>query len=149
MTAPFYAAGLRWSCRRCSDCCRHDSGYVFLSQHDADQLAEFLALPFTQFIQVYCRWVAWNGEIELLSLKETSNNDCFFWKDGCQVYDARPAQCRTYPFWKGLLTDETAWNEAAASCSGIGKGTLHSQKEIESCLEIEDHETPLARRMYN
>ncbi|MDR3247725.1 MAG: YkgJ family cysteine cluster protein, partial [Treponema sp.] len=37
---PFYANGLRFSCTRCSSCCRYESGYVFLSPEDVDVLAK-------------------------------------------------------------------------------------------------------------
>lgn len=141
----FYEKGLRWSCTRCSYCCRHESGYVFLSEADAKNLARQLEMRVEHFIETYCRFVAWNGAVELLSLKETSNNDCFFWKDGCTVYNARPGQCRTYPFWKEFLADEETWRAATADCPGVGQGPLHDCAFIEKCAALEDDEPPLSR----
>ena len=34
MSEPFYAEGLRFSCERCSACCRGEPGYVFLTKED-------------------------------------------------------------------------------------------------------------------
>ena len=34
----------------------------------------------------------------VLCLKEKPNFDCILWKDGCEAYEGRPVQCRTYPF---------------------------------------------------
>ena len=39
-----------------------------------------------------------------VTLRERANGDCVFWdrKAGCTVYPARPAQCRTWPFWESV-----------------------------------------------
>ncbi|GMO23016.1 MAG: YkgJ family cysteine cluster protein [Termitinemataceae bacterium] len=147
MKGLFYEKGLRWQCIRCSDCCRHESGFVFLSQNDAETLARFLNMPFEYFIPTYCRWVALDNQIEMLSLKETSSNDCFFWKQGCSVYAARPAQCRTYPFWESFLVDEETWKNATASCPGVGTGRLYSREYIDECIAAERAAQPLTRRL--
>jgi Fe-S-cluster containining protein len=131
---PFYAPGLRFSCTRCSACCRYDPGYVFLSQKDAQTLAKTLKMYYINFIEVYCRWIPQGGGWEQLSLKEQSNYDCIFWKDGCSVYEGRPLQCRTFPFWQSILNSPEAWEGAAAECPGIGKGRLYTREHIESCL---------------
>ncbi|HUX21603.1 MAG TPA: YkgJ family cysteine cluster protein, partial [Spirochaetia bacterium] len=39
MYKPFYQDGLRFECTRCDACCRHEPGYVFLSQTDLRRLA--------------------------------------------------------------------------------------------------------------
>jgi Fe-S-cluster containining protein len=41
---------------------------------------------------------------------------------GCTVYDARPVQCVTYPFWTHLLVSEGAWKNAAQYCPGMKNG---------------------------
>jgi hypothetical protein len=46
------------------------------------------------------------------------------------VYDGRPAQCRTFPFWTLNLRSEEAWNRAARDCQGIGQGRRFSRAEI-------------------
>lgn len=48
----------------------------------------------------------------------------------CTVYAARPAQCRTFPFWPANTNDPMAWTLAAMSCEGIGRGELISEEEI-------------------
>ncbi len=48
----------------------------------------------------------------------------------CAVYDARPWQCRTWPFWPENM-NETVWErEVASYCPGVGKGRLYSAEEI-------------------
>ncbi|GHV81912.1 zinc/iron-chelating domain-containing protein [Spirochaetia bacterium] len=131
---PFYADGLRFSCTRCSSCCRYDPGYVFLSKNDLEALAAEQGLTPGEFISVYCRWVPGNGELSRLSLKERSNYDCIFWKDGCTVYEKRPVRCRTFPFWQDVLQSPSSWESVAQTCPGMGKGVLHTQEDIEFCL---------------
>jgi Fe-S-cluster containining protein len=130
----FYAKGLCFSCTRCSSCCRFDPGYVFLSKKDADSLARALDMTYTDFVEVYCRWVdGYEGKARL-SLKEKANYDCIFWKEGCTVYAERPGQCRTFPFWPDILRSGETWNNAALSCPGIGKGERIDPSYIERRL---------------
>jgi Fe-S-cluster containining protein len=76
-----------------------------------------------------------------LSLKEKDNYDCIFWRDGgCTVYDARPLQCSTYPFWEDNLRDAESWNRLEESCPGINKGQLHPREEIDRLLRMRKEE---------
>jgi Fe-S-cluster containining protein len=129
---PFYAQGLRFSCARCSECCRIDPGFVFLRKNDMEMLVSALRMTYTEFIQRYCRWTPNAGGREQLSLREKANYDCIFWSNGCAIYEARPLQCRAYPFWPSMLASRDAWE--AARCAGMGRGTLYSREEIEVAL---------------
>jgi Fe-S-cluster containining protein len=55
-----------------------------------------------------------------------------FWDDrqGCQVYEDRPLQCRTYPFWRANVHSAENWQAEARACPGIGEGPLHSAEEV-------------------
>jgi Fe-S-cluster containining protein len=54
------------------------------------------------------------------SLNEKSNYDCVFLKEKkCTIYEVRPVQCQTFPWWPGNLQSKERWNSAAASCEGI------------------------------
>jgi Fe-S-cluster containining protein len=149
---PFYAEGLRFSCTRCSACCRYGPGVVFLSEKDAGLLAIKLEMGYTDFVETYCRWIpvdmagTVSGEgRERLSLKERSNYDCIFWNNGCSVYEARPLQCRTFPFWKSVLASPDIWE--GLDCPGAGKGTLHGMQYIESCLARREAEAVIERKV--
>jgi Fe-S-cluster containining protein len=143
---PFYAGGLRFSCTRCSSCCRYESGWVFLSKKDVNRLAAELQMNYTDFVKTYCRWVPAGGGTERLSLKEKSNYDCIFWKDGCSAYAARPLQCRTFPFWPGILDSAAAWEFAKSGCPGMGRGALAGREEIEARLAAQEAEPVLMRQ---
>ena len=135
MTEHFYKNGLNFECTQCSKCCRFDPGYVFLSYNDLNRLVKFFNLTETDFIDRYCRKIDM-GENNRLSLLEKSNYDCIFWSDGgCEVYESRPLQCRSYPFWTPFLTDMKSWNHEAESCPGMNKGKLISKEIIEEWLQ--------------
>jgi len=69
------------------------------------------------------------------SLKEFPNGDCVFF-DGelrtCKVYNARPRQCRTWPFWDSNLKTPEDWQRTCQVCPGSGRGRLHHLEAIET-----------------
>ena len=130
----FYGSGLRFHCTRCSRCCRHTPGHVFLSRADLEALVKASGVDRGKFLRRYCRRVPF-GPVKRISLKEKRNLDCVFWeKEGCAVYDARPLQCRSFPFWSSSLSSREEWEEIAAQCPGIGRGPLHPRGEIDRWL---------------
>ena len=50
-----------------------------------------------------------------MCLKRTEEGACIFLDPSgkCGIYDARPIQCHTYPFWPSLLEDQDVWMEEA------------------------------------
>ena len=144
---PFYAQGLRFSCKRCSGCCRYEAGFVFLSEKDVSQLAAALKMGSDKFIEAYCRWIpSVNGMVQL-SLREKSNFDCVFWApdQGCIVYGTRPLQCRAFPFWHSILSSRDSWNSSARGCPGMGRGDLHTRNSIETWLAMRQEEPVVSR----
>ncbi len=126
----WYKDGLRFTCTHCSRCCRHESGYVFLSQRDLDRLASHFNITTQAVSARYCR-VVHTSFGNRLSLREHSNLDCVLWKDGgCSVYESRPLQCRLYPFWPAAVASRQAWLEFAADCPGMLAGELHTEAHI-------------------
>ncbi|MFP4382561.1 MAG: YkgJ family cysteine cluster protein [Spirochaetia bacterium] len=130
----FYRDGLKFSCRRCSRCCRYDEGYVFLSRRDLQKIAKFFNINQEEVVEKYCRKVSLNG-ICRLSLKEKANKDCILWENGgCTVYKQRPLQCRSFPFWAHHLSDPETWNALEAECPGVNSGKVHTENEINRWL---------------
>jgi len=132
----FYTSGLKFSCKRCSSCCRYDSGFVFLSENDLEKLAGGMNMDKDRFLKTYCRWVTDINGTESLSLREKSNKDCVFWDSGCSVYDVRPLQCSSFPFWSSILSSSGSWKIAAETCPGMNSGELHSRESIDRYLNL-------------
>jgi Fe-S-cluster containining protein len=120
---------------------------VFLSEKDVLVLAKAVQMGYNDFIETYCRWVPTAFGAARLSLKETPEYDCIFWKAGCLVYQARPLQCRAFPFWKSILASSNAWKSASASCPGMGKGTLFMRDEIESWLHAQTADPVITKKI--
>ncbi len=134
MSAAFYERGLRFACTRCSRCCRHTPGYVFLSPADLARICTATGLSEQEARQRYCRTVQ-PGGIPRVSLKEKPNLDCIFWADGgCSIYEHRPLQCRSFPFWSSNLSSSAAWRQVGSECPGVGQGPLHAAEEIDGWL---------------
>ncbi|NLK45138.1 MAG: YkgJ family cysteine cluster protein [Treponema sp.] len=145
---PFYINGLNFSCKKCSCCCRGEAGFVYLSRND---LANFLAelnMEENFFIEKYCRWVPYYDGNEVLCLKEKDNFDCIFWENGCVVYNARPLQCSSYPFWDFLLKDKKSWDNAAKTCPGMNNGEFHSYEEINKTVKAYRQNIPLKKSRF-
>ena len=127
----FYQRGLKFECQKdCSHCCGGSPGYVWLSQHDIDTISEHLQISTSEFIANYTKKMGPN--YSLIDL-EDDNWNCILLKNGkCSIYNIRPMQCRTYPFWPQNIESERAWKEQQNSCPGIGKGRTYQAEEIEA-----------------
>jgi Fe-S-cluster containining protein len=129
----FAARGLRFECTRCGGCCR-GRGSVEVSDSEIEQLAGHLGLPADDFRRDYTRPIR-KGR---LRLENQRNRDCVFFSAdrGCTVYEARPDQCRSYPFWPVALQSPEDWADEATRCEGIGRGSGVSPVEIERALSL-------------
>lgn len=145
MSEIFYADGLHFECQQCSHCCRHEPGFVYLSTADLSNLCRYFNMNESAFIKQYCRWVPYYDNTEVLCLLEKTDYDCIFWNKGCTVYQARPLQCSTYPFWDHILVNKRTWESERADCPGIGKGGLHSFSEIKQKLLLNEKNEPIHR----
>lgn len=112
---PWFEKGLSFRCTGCGKCCTGSDGYVFLSPVDIQNLASHLHMSQEDFCRRYTRLV--DGDYALLDQR---NGDCIFLKKNqCDVYQERPVQCRTFPFWTQNLRSKSDWEKAASFCEGI------------------------------
>jgi Fe-S-cluster containining protein len=73
------------------------------------------------------------------SLREFPNCDCVFFDTdsrACSVYDARPRQCRTWPFWNSNVRTLEQWRQTCEICPGSGRGPLYSLEQIEQQRQL-------------
>ena len=126
----WYKDGLRFKCSQCGDCCTGAPGYVWVNQAEIEGIAaEIGESDVEAFEHEYVRKIGIRR-----SLREFPNGDCVFFdaeKRKCTVYNARPRQCRTWPFWDSNLKSPEAWADTSEICPGSGKGKLYQLEEIE------------------
>jgi len=127
----WYRDGLRFECTACGDCCTGAPGYVWVNQQEILALTQRLGVDDTaEFERLYVRNIGMRK-----SLREYPNGDCVFFDNRarrCQVYEVRPRQCRSWPFWNSNLRTVQNWEEACQVCPGSGQGRLYSLDEIET-----------------
>ena len=102
-----------------------------VSDAEIERLAARLGLGDREFRAIYTRRLR-GGE---LSLRETRAKDCVFFdrERGCRVYADRPRQCRSWPFWRGVIHSEERWREEARDCPGMDRGPLFASEAIAAC----------------
>lgn len=130
--APWYEDGLRFTCTQCGACCTGGPGTVRVTDVEIRRLARCLAVSEIEFRRYYTYRLG-NGDT---SLREKSNYDCIFYEQetGCTVYEDRPRQCRTWPFWGKTVKTPQTWKKAARWCKGMNSGRLHPLRVIEELL---------------
>lgn len=124
----FYDNGIKFECKQCGNCC-NVQGYVFIFPNDLDRLIENSGFTLEELQKTYLSTV--DG---YTVFRDAGSGACIFWDHivkGCKIYEARPTQCRTYPFWKTLLYRKRRWEEELDTCPGIGEGRLYTFEEIE------------------
>ena len=131
----FLSGGIRFECQGSGNCCvsRGGYGFVYLTLEDRRALATQLGLATSTFTRRFCERA--DG---IWKLKEAETSECVFLKNQrCSVYQARPTQCRTWPFWKEVL-NARIWNkEVAAFCPGVNKGRVWNVEEIGEQLTMQ------------
>ncbi|TVQ62965.1 MAG: YkgJ family cysteine cluster protein [Phycisphaerales bacterium] len=147
-------AGLRFQCTQCGNCCTGPPGYVLFTDDEAQALADHLRLAEADFRAAYTHHTPAGP-----SLRERPTpfgNDCVFLdrdtipgKAVCSVYEHRPAQCRTWPFWPDNLDAPRDWRRATQTCPGMNQGTLYPPEHIRitraQAIEDEKNTRPRTR----
>ena len=104
-----YEKGIKFKCQGSSKCCvsRGTYGFVYLSEKDLKKISYFLKIKTEIFKKKFCQYTN-----KFLHLKEVNKNgNCIFLKEKkCTIYNARPTQCRTWPFWAENMNSKK-WNQ--------------------------------------
>ena len=126
---------MRFKCTLCGNCCSGPEGYVLYTGDEAEAIARRLGVSMDVFIRDYTKETMLGR-----SLKEKPSPaglDCIFLdrekipgKAVCGVYEDRPAQCRTWPFWNSIVRSARHWDAASRGCPGINTGPLIPPEQI-------------------
>ena len=127
----------------CGRCCtrRGKYGHVYVNAEEIRALAAVLEMSVRKFEREYtlvdpCGWTQLVFEDE----------HCPFFEPGtaqCRVYQARPTQCRTFPFWSDMVGPRGWTREARNLCEGVGRGPSHDAQTVEArMVEMESWDDP-------
>ena len=129
----WWQKGVRFQCQGSGKCCTShgEYGFVYLTLQDRQRMAKLLKLSTQAFTKKYCHKT--EGVWHLIERKDQP--DCMFLKNkACTVYEARPMQCRTWPFWPEVMDAKKWAQDVLKFCPGVGKGPVISGEEIEKSL---------------
>ena len=143
-SAPWYADGVRFACTQCGNCCTGPPGAVWFNDEEAHAMAAKVGVDVKTFYRRYARKLrdGWS----LTELRTRHGFDCVFLQrdeargtTACTLYEARPTQCRTWPFWPDVMESEDAWDRTREStpCPGMGSGPVIPLESILDQLHAE------------
>lgn len=121
----FFDQGIRFACIKCGACCVGDPGTIYVSPSEIETMAAGLGQSVEAFTGQYLYPYK-----DSHSIKEDERGRCLFFENGCTVYNIRPLQCRTFPFWFCNMRSQRTWRHIQSQCPGIGYGRLYSRREI-------------------
>lgn len=137
MAKEWYHDGLRFECTLCGACCSGAPGIVRFTDDEAVAMAAKLGITVAEFRTKYVRVSKLAGEQALIEVQNEHGYDCVFLdrttmpgKAICSLYEARPLQCRTFPWWPEHLESPKAWKRLGKSCEGVGRGNVVRVEEI-------------------
>ena len=113
----WWKEGLKFGCTACGRCCQNE-GEVWLDSDEFADLSTNLKEDPKVVLDKYAEktmsgWVKLKNQV---SDDPKINDRCIFLGDDgkqCSIYESRPIQCRTYPFWPRLLSSPTEWEKEA------------------------------------
>lgn len=133
--SPERGQGLRFACTLCGNCCTGPPGFVLVTDQECAALAARLGEDVGTFKATRTHMMVRGRS---LNERQTKHGlDCIFLdrdrvpgKAVCGVYEDRPAQCRTWPFWPSLLESRAHWERAKRTCPGIDQGALIPVEQV-------------------
>lgn len=129
----WWRKGVQFQCTGSGKCCTShgEYGFVYLNLDDRKRFAKHFKMSVEKFTEKYCEKT---GGIWHLK-EDPANPDCMFLEGkSCGTYEARPTQCRTWPFWPEVMNAKSWKKDVVAFCPGVGKGPVISGQEIEERL---------------
>jgi Fe-S-cluster containining protein len=136
-------SGLRFECTMCGKCCSRRGKYahVYLTDEEITALARLRETSERAFRKAYTfedelGWTQIRFDDEYCPFLNRATN-------ACTVYEARPVQCRTFPFWADMVGKNGWTAEAREICEGVGHGAVQPVAKVEASIcemqEADDH----------
>ena len=126
----WWMEGLKFGCTACGKCCQNE-GEVWMDSDEFADLTTYLQESPLSVLDQYSERIM-NGWVKMRSQGSDDpasdakkSNRCIFLEENgkeCSIYEARPIQCRTYPFWPRLLDSAKSWEDESVSVAVIETG---------------------------
>lgn len=107
------------ACLACRGACCRWGGYVWVTEEDITAMAKIMNLDLQAFAGEYVK--AAYGKLSLQERLRDGEYHCALFDpftSRCLVYQARPEQCRTFPFWEGYRVN---YRKLLAMCPGVAE----------------------------
>lgn len=124
--------GLCFSCTRCGNCCKGE-GYVWVTPDEIEMYADRLGMTVDDFANRYVRQA--HGKYSLREIGPEHRCVLLGDDDRCRVYEDRPQQCRTFPFWELPTKKRAEWEALKDYCPGIDRGRRYTTEEIREIMD--------------
>lgn len=106
-----------FQCLKSGNCCRCP-GVVHVTPENIESMAAIKKMTVFDFVNEYV--IRQNGWSVVAS--STFRPECFLnEKNQCDVYEARPLQCKTYPRWPELWESKERLLQETKLCPGLKK----------------------------
>jgi len=90
------------ACEECGGkCCTGESGYIWVTPIEMQKIANLLKISVDELKAMFLIKAGYKFSIKEKEL-DKNNYACWFFDEKtsrCKIYEARPNQCRTFPFW--------------------------------------------------
>jgi len=141
---------VRFKCVQCGNCCRDKDFIITITHKDTIRLANHLKCDLKELLSKYIGFYQVREELEnrlvfpaistyrgnaFLGLRKKSDGSCLFLRDDnlCDIYEARPMVCRSFPFIFKVKEGYLSWGlmaKAEEICPGLGQGETVSEKSL-------------------
>ena len=116
------------ACKACGGkCCRGQAGYVWVSMGELEEMAGTRGLDVSVFARQYVRQV--HGRLSLQERVINGEHLCCLFDPvdcRCTLYQSRPEQCRTFPFWESFKKDP---EKLMDECPGVSLRSIDESAE--------------------
>ena len=106
------------ACKSCGGkCCRGGQGYIWLSLQELETMAAARGISAEAFARQYVRRS--KGQLSLQERIINGEHFCCLFDPvdrRCTMYENRPEQCRSFPFWEQFKED---WETLPHECPGV------------------------------
>jgi len=126
---------IRFKCTGCGACClgSADENMIELAKGEVELISQHLDMSPGTFTEKFL--------VELDNLEQgiriNQQGRCVFLQKNnrCAIYQVRPRQCQTYPYWPEIMATQSGWDNESYRCEGINTGDVVLIEQIEQQLK--------------